>query len=192
MGEFYGAAWVKQYGENGGSGWETWCKALSAMSLEEITKGVERIFREMPKYPPNLPQFCEMCGEDVERAHKLEGEEVSYMFLSSFASKPPKFGENKDLSPLTPVMYWIYKNIDLYNWKRMQTKDARQQFGRVYRIAVQKAKDGFEFPEVPVMIESPDIVENRLHRESMKNPAYVSKRKAAGIAALAAMRAGYK
>jgi len=188
MGEFYGASWVRQYGENGGSGWETWVKALSQLSIEEITTGVEMLFSNLPKYPPNLPQFREMCHGDIEQAHGLKGKEMEFAPFMNFVCRAPKLGEEKDFSVLKPVMYWIYLNIDSFNWRKMQCKDARAHFNRVYAQALQLAKEGFEFPDVPAQIETEDIQKDRQHKANKNNPEYVSKNRAAGKAAFAEMR----
>lgn len=189
MGEIYGAAWVNQYGENGGSGWETWCKALSHLSINDIAAGMDRLFTEMPKYPPNLPQFREMCIGNIAENIGLESEECAYVRLIDFACRLPPFGKQKDFSALTPAMYWLYKNINAYSWARMNEKDSRSAFASKYREAIRLAVAGYEFDHPPVQIESGDAQRERAHLEKLKDPAYAEKCRQACSEAIRKLRA---
>jgi hypothetical protein len=190
MGEIYGAAWVNQYGENGGSGWATWCKALAGMSINDIAAGVERLFDDLPRYPPNLPQFRDLCIGNVAEKIGLDSEEAAYLALLGFVTSMPPFGKQKDFSVLPPAMYWMYKNINAYSWARMNEKDSRTVFARKYKEAIRLAKGGHEFERPPLQIETEEEQKGREHAEKMKDPIYAQKCRQKGLDVLRELRAG--
>lgn len=190
MGEVYGGMWVNQFGDVGGSAWATWCKGMASMTANDIAKGVNHIIEQKPKFPPNLPEFMGLCGQDWEETLGLPGKEFLFPSLMNIACKPAQFGESKDLSSLNPAMYWIYSNIDIFNWRQMNCKDARKVFDVMYDKCIEAAKSGVEFAEAPLQIETEDQQREREYKAKRNDPAYMSKRKQAGISALAEMRRG--
>ncbi len=188
MGEIYGHLWVSQYGNGGGTGWETWCTALEGMTADQIKTGVQRLMVEMPKFPPSLPEFLRMCGADGETQAGLPGRELAFPLVMNIASRPVEFGKGRDLSGLSPALYWIYKHLDLYQWKRMSTREARKVFNAVYDQCIQAAANGETFVEPPVLIDSSEKMAGRAAKGAADNPENLSKRKAKGRAAIAEMR----
>ena len=64
MAEIFSSAWTSQYGAVGEGAWQTWCKTLSGLEMETVAAGVNRVISEKPKFPPNLPEFLALCGQD--------------------------------------------------------------------------------------------------------------------------------
>lgn len=195
MGEMYGNLWVKQYGEVRGEGWKTWCKALNGMSMESMAQGVNRIITDLPKFPPNLPEFKKLCGMNYEKLLGLAGPELSFPHLMNVASKNGQL-EHRDLSELSPALYWIYRKIDAYNWILMDTRSARERFNAVYQQCLDTAAmcltpedQEKEFPNPPTLLDTQAAMKQRELKEKRKDPVYQSKRKAAGRAAMEEMKA---
>ncbi len=188
MGEFYGAAWVNQLGDVNGSAWKTWCNGLKRFSVDEIAGGVHKWLDEMPKYPPSLADFTNYCRGSVEDRLGLEGRELEFTKLMNFVTRPPNFGEQRDMSQLNPVMYFVYCNLDIYNWRRMNLRDSRSEFNRIYDRAMKLARNGYEFPSPPPAVETSEVQSARRNKQNSCNDQYQSKRKAVGKAALAEMR----
>lgn len=58
MAEMYGHKWTAAQGEQPT---ETWSKALSALSADEIKTGLRACLTNGEAWPPSLPQFVALC-----------------------------------------------------------------------------------------------------------------------------------
>lgn len=178
MGEIYGNAWTNQFGQAGEGAWETWCKAMDGLSVSQVSYGVNRVIDERPKFPPNLPEFLSLCGLNREQQMGLAGKDLSFPHLMNVACS----GDKRKISELNPALYWIYRKLDLFAWKRMETRQARKVFNALYDQALQASES--ELIEPPLLLEDPDEMAVRQRQASEARPEYVSKRKQAAASAI--------
>lgn len=146
--------------------------------METVAAGVNRVISEKPKFPPNLPEFLALCGQDRERQLNLPGRDLAFPHLMNIVCK----GDREAVSKLSPALHWIYKNIDLFAWRRMETREARKVFSEIYDRAL-KVSDNDLIPP-PAQLDSPEEMENRKRKANEAAPEYVSKRKQAANSAL--------
>ena len=62
--------------------------------------------------------------QDRERQLNLPGRDLAFPHLMNIVCK----GDREAVSKLSPALHWIYKNIDLFAWRRMETREARKVF----------------------------------------------------------------
>ena len=178
MAEIFGSAWTSQYGAVGEGAWQIWAKALANIAPEVTAVAVNLLVERPSKFPPNLPEFLALCGQDRERQLSLPGRELAFPHLMNIVCS----GDKKAIGQLSPALYWIYKNIDLFAWRRMETREARKVFSDVYDRAL-KVSDNDLIPP-PAQLDSPEEMENRKRKANEAAPEYVSKRKQAANSAL--------
>lgn len=168
MGEIYGNAWTNQFGVSSGPAWQTWSKALANIAPEEIGLAVNSLVNMQSKFPPNLPEFLSLCGVSKERQLALPGKEMAFPHLMNIVCK----GDKEAVSKLSPAMYWIYKNLDVFAWRRMATREAQKVFNSLYDRVLQVPENDLESP--PALIES----------KTQRTPEQASKRKRVANSAL--------
>jgi hypothetical protein len=61
MGEIYGHRWVSSYGTLKDGAYETWKKALSDITPEQIANGLSACLTRNEGWPPSLPEFRNLC-----------------------------------------------------------------------------------------------------------------------------------
>lgn len=188
--------WTHKHGES--DELDVWRAGLKGITDEQLKFGVKQAADSGKSFSPNLPEFKDMCLGSLEKRLGLAGRELSFPYLHNFMMKR---GE-KNLEELNPALYWMYKKIlesvDAYNWLRMDTRQARAVFNEVYNQCLEAAAKGEEMkPYDPsTMLESPicqlrrkQAEREEKYKEKRKDPAYISKRKAAGRAAMDEMKA---
>ena len=61
LGALFGAAWESQYGTVKDGTMRAWLDALRAFNAEQIGRGIKGCEDWKKDFPPNLPQFKELC-----------------------------------------------------------------------------------------------------------------------------------
>ena len=61
MGELFGAKWLRQYGDTDSPAFDTWCRYLSDLTVEQIRRGFMNLLQEKSRYLPDAVEFREMC-----------------------------------------------------------------------------------------------------------------------------------
>lgn len=75
FGEFYGAAFASQYGDEPNA---TWLHTLSDLRPEDYRRGVDLLKHRASPFPPNPAEFLELLGSDnawERRCHRPFGAE---------------------------------------------------------------------------------------------------------------------
>lgn len=182
MGEIYGNAWANQYGPAGEGAWQVWAKALANIAPEVIAVAVNSLVERPSKFPPNLPEFLALCGQDRERQLNLPGRDLAFPHLMNIVCK----GDREAVSKLSPALHWIYKNIDLFAWRRMETREARKVFSEIYDRVLRVPES--ELTPPPALLDRPEELESRQRKADEKAPEYVSKRKQAATSAISNLK----
>ncbi len=87
--EFYGAAWINEFGERPN---QSWTEEIEKLTPTEIARGLEQCKRSGNPFAPRLPQFLAFCvGNSEQRAFyaRTQGENKNQL------PKPPPNPEIK-------------------------------------------------------------------------------------------------
>lgn len=68
--EVYGSTWTRQYGLAHEGAFDTWEKALLDFTVEQISQGFESAIKQHKNFPPNLPQFLDLCKPIIPACHQ--------------------------------------------------------------------------------------------------------------------------
>lgn len=66
MGEIYGKAWTKQFGDEPT---QIWTRKLYEIGVEKIAFGIEELIDNGMKFPPSLPEFIKVCQRKIRPAY---------------------------------------------------------------------------------------------------------------------------
>ena len=144
-----GAVFVNQFGDVGGSAWETWCAALGKYSPDQIKQGYARFLASDRTYI-NLKIFQSLCEPDPSD-YGLPDEDKAFR-QAVYATRQRG---SSDWSRIHPAVYWSYLQLDAYNWRQEKEETATKKFCVIYRKAIDKAVKGFQFPATPKALEAP-------------------------------------
>lgn len=70
LSEIFGAVFVTQYGDVSGEARQTWKQGLEQYSEDQIKRGVQHCLNWRKDFPPNLPQFLELCLTVPPKSHQ--------------------------------------------------------------------------------------------------------------------------
>lgn len=122
-------------------------------SSDVIRAGLSRARRSKNPFIPSIGQFIDWCQSAQREALGMPSEDAAYAQVSHYVIKAKHRAPNEDPPFIHPAVYWAYQNIDdIPNWKLMKTELHRETFINKYRIAQEKAVQGFDFPKPPVLL----------------------------------------
>lgn len=182
------ANWTVKHGASDEMG--VWRSGLRGITEAQLRYGMAKAAEADREFPPSCGTFKSWCLELIEQELGLPGRELLFPHMMNLVSTFLGNSEQRDLSGLNPAMYWIYRNLDISRWKQMNLKESRAHFNGIYQQCVDKARTGFEFIDAPKLVETEDQQREREYKAKRNDPVYMSKRKQAGISALAEMRRG--
>ena len=93
MGELFGASFVRQFGNVGGSAFVTWSLGLNDLSYQQIESGFKRFLRQDRSMPGNYKDFRKCCFPsldelglpDQDKAYKEACDKSDYPDTSSWS-----------------------------------------------------------------------------------------------------------
>ena len=124
-------------------------------SADAIKAGLSRARRSKNPFIPSVGQFIGWCQEARKEVLGLPNEDSAYAQVKLYAIRSRgNLMPGEDPPVIHPAVYWAYQNIDdLHHWKTAAKVDEhREMFISKYRIAQEKALQGFEFPAPPVLL----------------------------------------
>lgn len=166
MGGLFGAKFINQFGEAGGSAFEIWCKAVADLSPEQIKTGFQNLCNDHPKYVPDALEFREYCvdvknfGLPEDRAAYIEAMKHCHEWRTYAFSHPAVRAALRE------------SNVTLM--KSLSEKQSARIFYRNYKIICRRVIAGLPFEKkMPLAIEQPSLkvctqAENRAHMKQLK------------------------
>ena len=145
----FGHRWTASFGETTDPD-GVWFRCLQDLTGQEIANGLNAVARSGMDWPPAAPQFREMCVNHA--ISNLKSADEAYLEISKFVR-----GGSRDYSLLSPATYFAYRNLDVWNWRTMNVEKAERAFKTAYKLAIDHARNGGEFPDVPTAGISRDM-----------------------------------
>lgn len=133
--------------------WLTGLLEAGITDVGMIKAGLSKARRAKSPFIPSVGQFIDWCQSAQREALGMPSEDAAYAQVSHYVIKAKHRAPNEDPPFIHPAVYWAYQNIDdIPNWKLMKTELHRETFINKYRIAQEKAVQGFDFPKPPVLL----------------------------------------
>ena len=89
----YGHSFISQYGEAGGDAYSFWAKGLHDLSVDEIALGIGLCVDRESAWPPNLPEFKQLCTSGSTKKPPKNGATLGVQAISY---KDPYAGLGKE------------------------------------------------------------------------------------------------
>lgn len=145
----FGHRWTASFGEETDPD-GVWLRCLEDLTAKDIGAGLNAVAVSGMEWPPTAPQFREMCLN--RPVGNMPGVEEAYLEVSKFVR-----GGSRDYSLLSPSTYFAYRNLDIWSWRQLSVEKAERAFKTAYKAAIEHARKGGEFPDVPTAAISRDM-----------------------------------
>lgn len=129
-------------------------------SEEKIRAGLARCRSHNSPFLPSVGQFVEWCNEVSEVAAGMPSESSAYRVFCSLYSC--HVGQ-QNWADFHPAIYWVYRQVSQFDWRRMIERDMRREFNDIWADARKMARDGFNFNSclpAPEEVKAPETVKN--------------------------------
>lgn len=117
-------------------------RCLTGLTGQDLANGLEAVAVSGLIWPPSAPEFRELC---LSRGVSLLSADDAYRQILKFVQ-----GGSRNYSLLSPETYWTYRQLDVWNWRQMNADKHEKTFKAEYKRTLEYARNGGEFPEVPV------------------------------------------
>lgn len=145
----FGAKWANQFDDSDDfvgkitqeSAMNLWISAIKGLRPNEIDSGINLLINSNVEWPPSPSEFrSKFC---------LIGK---YPDMSDLFNQTVNWRQLQEADKSVHAL-WIIRNMDYTEFRRADTKTAKRIFSNVYEKLKKKIDEGFEFPEIPRMID---------------------------------------
>ncbi len=141
MSEIYGHKWASQ---NGSQPSDTWAVALADVTVEQIAGAFRLLLRDLPEWPPTLPEFVKMCRPSPEALGLPPARDA---FQEAARNAHPSCAVDAVWSH--PAVYHAARQVGLYRIRTASADAVWKEFEHAYAVTVRAVIEGKDLPDVP-------------------------------------------
>lgn len=141
MSEIYGHKWVSQHGTQPS---DTWTVALADVTVEQIAHAFRALLRELPEWPPSLPDFVRLCRPSPESLGLPSAREA---FQEAAKNMHPACAASASWSH--PAVYHAAREVGSSRFRTASAESVWKEFEHAYAVTVRAVIEGQELPEIP-------------------------------------------
>lgn len=133
---------------------KVWTRALAlggVVSLEIAQLGLNRAYLYPSLYMISPGLFVQWCREELVKSMGIPAQDEIFKTMVSYQSE--------NFTRVNKFAWWCIRNIDIYRFKKANTKEAEKLLEPVYERLIKYALHGGQFEEQPKAITQAQDVE---------------------------------
>ncbi len=124
-----------------------YAKKLHGLTPKDVLRGLDRATNG--KWMPNPFEFSEACKATTADL-KMPGEQEAF---DQFMRMWNRSSNYRKWDKVHPAVYWCYRQETSFTWNHFKNDEHEKRFRRLYRKAIQQARDGLVFNGPTAQIE---------------------------------------